>query len=359
MKTIFLLCGFLFAASGAFSQITNILLDYDAVDGIVSADSGADYGYTFWKLNAHLPDVDPVRGLHWAVVRFDTLYDADSFKAYTYSDKALTIDSIRVAFKHKNITATPDTIVINVYQYEGTSGIMIDSLQQITNAVLYDTTIVTTTSLTDSTNIGYLIIHPDYKLNTGQKFLAGVYFYGDLSNTFELMAGYADFCGMACFDTSAAPSVFAGNSNYKIIYWDGPFTSSGVNSLVYDCDGDLNPGEPEECELSPIQNLAISAFVSFGTDTTDTTTVAGLVDVTPFRIYPNPADELVAVQLREISSEVQLSLADAKGMRLFQKSYSSFFNKELKLDVSNLPAGLYFLTVMDKSQKMTVNLVKN
>lgn len=368
MKTILFLSGFLFVTSTTFSQVTNILLDYDGVDGKLSEDSGAIYDWVFPKLNSYFPDVDSVRGLTWAVVTFDTLalveFDtvtqSDTFIAYSYNDKALTIDSIRMACRHKNITGNPDTIVISVYQYEGTSGLNVDSLQQIANTVLYDSMIVTTTSLTDSINVGFLTIRPDYKLNTGQKFLVGVHFYGDLTNTFELMAGYADYCGMPCFDPSAAPSVFEENSHYKIIYWATPSDSfSGVNSLVFDCDLDNNAGEPEECELSPIQNIAIIAYVSFGSDTSDTTSIAGLMNLPPFRIYPNPADDLVLVHLNEINSEVQLSLTDTKGLRLFQQSYSPLSDGQLKLDVSNLPTGLYFVTLTDSRHKATGKFVKN
>jgi len=360
MKTTLLLTTLALCASSSFCQLTNILLDYDAVDEIAASDSGGFYERDFWQVNSNFPDADSVRGLSWTVVRFDTLYDADSFVAYSYNDKASMIDSIRVSFMHENISGTQDTVVVSVYEYQGSSGIEVDSLQQITNLVLYDSMIITTTSLTDPFQVGAITIYPALQLALGERFLAGVHFYGDMSNTFNLLTGYTDLCGAACFDPSASPSVFESNSFYRIIYWDGPISFSGVNSLVFDCDGDTNPGEPEECELSPIQNINISSFVSFISDTSDTTTSAGMLDVPLFKLYPNPADNFVLVELNESNnSEVQLSLIDTKGRRLRNKSYSYWSRGRLKLDVSNLPTGLYFLTLTDSLINMTVKLIKN
>lgn len=339
----------------AYSQQTHILLDYDAVDEYVVSDSL--YLREFWVLNSNFPDNNLVRGLSWAVVKFDTLYDADSYIAYTYHDKALIIDSVRLSMMHQNVTGTPDTVIVSIYDYEGTTGVSLDPQQQIANTVLYDTMIVTTVSLTDPFQVGSITIRPGLQLTAGQKFLAGVHFYGDLFNTFNLLTGYSDLCGQACLEPSASPSVFASNSIYRIIYWDGPQRFTGVNSVAFDCDSDLIAGEPQECELFTIQNIAIKAYVSFESETTSIAPQAAAS--ASFRFFPNPTHDIVYAELSDVSPAVQVAVFDTKGRKLLSEPCFSPSGNRFEIKLGKVPAGIYILAVTDNRYKASFKLIKN
>lgn len=346
MKSIILFQALFFFTFHAFGQRTRIVLDYDAADEVAASNAGGDYLREFWSLNANLPDDPLVMGLTWAVVKFDTLFDADSSFAYTYADKAIRVDSIRLFFMHENVSGTPDTLVISVYQYEGVNGIMIDSQEQVANAVLFETTIIST-GLSDSFQIDQMTVYPGLQLLQGEKFLVGIHFRGDLSNTFNLLSGYADYCGAACF---GAPSAFVDNSYYRIIYWD-VIRFTGVNTLVYDCDGDLNAGEAGECELSTIQNLIIKAYVSFE----DTgTPIHEEPEAPSIKIYPNPMEDFVMVDFSEPHAPVQISLYDSRGKMIFVKNPVS----REKLNLSALSSGLYLMRLTGSHESVVVKLVK-
>lgn len=359
MKHFFLLAAMLYT-SFTFSQVTHILLDYDGVDELATINRGGAYERGFWKLNTRFPDDPSVMGLTWAVVRFDTLYDAGSDTAYAFAGKTLTIDSLRVFFTHENVSGTPDTVVISIYQYEGGTGLVIDSQEQIANTSLYDTTIITTSSLTSTLlQIEAITLRPNLQLAEGAKFLAGVHFYGDLANTFNLIAGYPNFCGSVCFDPSASPSLFEANSHYRIIFWDGPFRFTGVNSIEYDCDGDLIPGEPEECELFTIQNIVMQAFVSFGTDTSDTTSIAHAVLNHSVKIYPQPSDGYIFVEWDGFYRQSQISIADACGKTVYAALHTPMNGTRELIDIRNLPGGVYFLVLNNHHEVLAKKIIKN
>ncbi len=269
-----------------------IVLDYDAVDAIATANSGGVYDYLIWSLNSRYSTADTtIFGFQWAVVVFDTLYDANTLSAIPYNSTNVLIDSVRVYAAHQNVSATPDTVQITVYNYEGGAGLRINNNstaqtgQQIINQVLYDTTIVTTTSLTGGANtVGAITVTPNLLLPAGQKFLVGVHYYGSVADTFNILAGYGERCGGACASgQGSSPSVFDLNSLYRLIVWSGSANLTGVNSIAYDCDGDGIAGESLECEEFSIQNFGIAAYVTVDAlliTTASTPATCGLSDGT-------------------------------------------------------------------------------
>jgi len=351
MKTFLLSIELLCIAFNTFSQPKNILLDYDAVDEIAATDSGGVYERFIWNLNTNYPDNGSVNGLSWAIVRFDTLVDADSLQGYMF-DKPLRIDSILVFFTHENTTATPDTIRISIYRYEGVSGLQVNAQEQIINQVLFDTLIITTTSLTPTINtVDVLAIYPRLQLAAGERFLAGVHFYGDTANTFTLVAGYPDFCNALC---AAAPSVFDSNSIYRYIYWEGGNRFTGINSISYDCDSDLVAGEADVCELFFIQNLAISAYLTYDTLPSAINEKTSL----HIELSPNPAENFISLErINAPPSRFDLFITDMNGRRIHQSSFASL-TQRLMLNVSHLPSGMYFLTLVGSHGLYTGKFVK-
>lgn len=253
----------------------NIVVDFDAVDEITCVDNSGTYERFIWDLNTNYDAADTNRfALTWGVVAVDTLYDANTLVGYPRSSTPVTIDSIDFYITHENTQGTPDTIQLTVYQWQGALGLQVNAQEKIVNAVLYDTLIITTTSLTPAANqLGVVTIYPDLQLTyPNNRYLVGVHFYGDTANhTFTVLSGYCDACGGACF---ASTSVFELNSLWRMIAWAGTTDLTGINGIAYDCNQNGNVGEPEECEEFPIQNFVFTSYLTIDPALTSDITVS-------------------------------------------------------------------------------------
>jgi len=250
-------------ANSGSRAVQQIIVDYDAVDEIVTVDENKVYERFIWDLNSNYDENDTNRfALSWGVVAVDTLYDANNLVGYPRSSTPVTVDSIQLLVTHENTEGTFDTVEVSVYAWQGALGLQVNGQEVIVNTVLYDTLIITNTSLTPGpAQLGMLTIYPDLQLTyPNNRFLVGIHFYGDTANhTFTVLAGYGDRCGGACF---AYPSVFELNSLWRMIAWAGQTNLTGINGIAYNCNGNGVVGEPEECEEFPIQNFAFTAYLT-------------------------------------------------------------------------------------------------
>jgi hypothetical protein len=70
-------------------------------------------------------------------------------------------------------------------------------------------------------------------------------------------------------------------------------------------------------------------------------------------MYPNPTNSILNI----INEQSQLHLTsvvinDLLGQTVYSKSFSN------QIDISNLPNGVYFLTILDKSYKKSFKIIK-
>jgi Concanavalin A-like lectin/glucanases superfamily/Peptide-N-glycosidase F, C terminal/Secretion system C-terminal sorting domain len=76
-------------------------------------------------------------------------------------------------------------------------------------------------------------------------------------------------------------------------------------------------------------------------------------------VFPNPVTDELNITLRQVNSEVELILIDQLGKQIrrdYAKSNNGIF--EDKWDMSELPVGIYFLSVRDGASSQTVKVVK-
>lgn len=69
-----------------------------------------------------------------------------------------------------------------------------------------------------------------------------------------------------------------------------------------------------------------------------------------FTIYPNPTSDYLNILLHESNELDSIELFDSNG-RIFQPSYNQISNKNLKLDITHFPTGVYFLKANFKNKK--------
>ncbi|MBC8173780.1 MAG: T9SS type A sorting domain-containing protein, partial [Chitinophagales bacterium] len=107
---------------------------------------------------------------------------------------------------------------------------------------------------------------------------------------------------------------------------------------------------------------ALSAPSEEITLTTEDTTIA-VYDISALNVlhvYPNPvhAPEELRVQIKNMmSDEVLIEITDATGTKIFNTYHT--FEDELKINVSKLPAGIYFLHSSYNNVSEVIRFIKN
>jgi plastocyanin len=75
-----------------------------------------------------------------------------------------------------------------------------------------------------------------------------------------------------------------------------------------------------------------------------------------FRIFPNPANDLIRISLDNMSLEkIRISLIDLTGKTVIDQFYPG--NNEVSLQVGNLPRGYYFLRIIAKDEAITRRVI--
>lgn len=75
-------------------------------------------------------------------------------------------------------------------------------------------------------------------------------------------------------------------------------------------------------------------------------------------VYPNPADELIKVEVSDFDSEINYQLFDLSGRLLFNRQINTQNSQEIEINVSQLQEGIYLLRLFDgkraASQKINI-----
>ncbi|RRO20858.1 T9SS type A sorting domain-containing protein, partial [Flavobacteriaceae bacterium 14752] len=87
----------------------------------------------------------------------------------------------------------------------------------------------------------------------------------------------------------------------------------------------------------------------------DTTTLSNDdFELSGISIYPNPANDVLNINLGQNSSQIEnFTLFDLNGRQIYQKQFEDNQTQENQIDVSQLSSGVYLLTV--KTQNTQYN----
>lgn len=78
-----------------------------------------------------------------------------------------------------------------------------------------------------------------------------------------------------------------------------------------------------------------------------------------FKIYPNPATTQISINYQAEDKEIKAEIMDVKGSLLFTKSVkSSNGNYEEKINIENLPSGMYFIKLNGSKKSATKTFIK-
>jgi hypothetical protein len=112
--------------------------------------------------------------------------------------------------------------------------------------------------------------------------------------------------------------------------------------------------------LDAVGNLSGASIpLKIGTLNVGTTFIAELNITDQFKVYPNPFKDDVNLVFSESSPRpVSIILCDTKGRRMKVVQNVDGMNRNIQLDVSHLPSGLFFLIVRTEAGIVTKKLIK-
>ncbi len=153
----------------------------------------------------------------------------------------------------------------------------------------------------------------------------------------------------------------------KLIYNDHSVThtSGGIDPVGHGISWSVNWTAPESSPDQVVFYAAVNAANGNGqnsgdliylTDTTYHVSTVGIADKLlkdRIKIYPNPASSFIHVDL-PVGSE--LSMLNMKGQQLIHKEKTT---SSERMDLSELPGGIYFIKVASDGAQATLRIIKN
>jgi len=256
---------------------------------------------------------------------------------------SLNVDSIFAYVIHENNSGQNDTLIISM--------LGLDANRRPNNAnVLWDTVIVTNTSL--SSNATILGFAPNI-LRTGPNWGYAIKVqYNDpsLLDTFALIFPSIQNCGVAQFYPAAFYQInLAGSANSQLI----PLTNGQV--VWYDdCNSNNQPDMPDEnifkhwatwCKVTLAENLGLDEQIEKGVQVVS---------------YPNPAKDIFQIKYElQLGGEVMLTVTDISGKVQMTRNLGthSTGSYSTQIDVTGFTSGVYFYSLEVDQVKITRRFV--
>lgn len=149
-------------------------------------------------------------------------------------------------------------------------------------------------------------------------------------------------------------------------FYRNTFTSLTANTVIYNCStcpagypyplanslhlGWAPGGKHLNGALDDVRiyNYALSDSAIFALFTLNTTSVAEESSSLDFIIYPNPTSDFLNIEISPIKKFKSISIIDVTGREVY---HSTFSNSNEKIDIKNLPSGIYALQVCAESEQ--------
>ena len=248
-------------------------------------------------------------------------YDLSTLYLYNNSDTVFVFNSIFHRFTPLyvfNVTAG-DTLQLPILPSDdcntwsscagSTFSLLVDSVKM----VLYDTAMLKTV----------------YSHYLGNRFSDCVYIFGDTT-----VSTYAEKIG---------------SLNSGIMPW---YYTFGVTGLDFSCQA---PGS-----LRCYSDTRLSVKLISADCDAPPLTIPAIADDGPFKVFPNPASDIVNVDLPSASTSTSIRLTDLNG-KVVSELIPPPYSLNAKIDVSTLTPGMYFLSVLSSDhppQRTTLTVMR-
>ncbi|MBS4059561.1 MAG: T9SS type A sorting domain-containing protein [Bacteroidetes bacterium] len=76
------------------------------------------------------------------------------------------------------------------------------------------------------------------------------------------------------------------------------------------------------------------------------------------KVYPNPANDKITIEISDTQSPVEMMIYDTKGLCHKSQQFDQSGNGTFQVDISSLPLGIYLLQIQTKSTTYTQKIIK-
>ena len=76
------------------------------------------------------------------------------------------------------------------------------------------------------------------------------------------------------------------------------------------------------------------------------------------QVFPNPAHDVLFVQVNGINQDVSIQITDGVGRKLREEKITLNSNTSFSIDIRDLPKGIYYLLLKGPSENHQIKFVK-
>ena len=145
-------------------------------------------------------------------------------------------------------------------------------------------------------------------------------------------------------------SVIQGNAVFYHWLFEGETIEGSNNSTHY-------PTEVGQYQVYVENSNGCGAY----SENVDLNTVGiNELDETNFSLYPNPVNTTLNIRMTPLSSSATIAITDVLGQDIFNITLDTTLNPdEIKIELSDLPNGMYFVVVESNSKQIVKRFIKN
>jgi hypothetical protein len=156
------------------------------------------------------------------------------------------------------------------------------------------------------------------------------------------------------YDPQLVADVVTGEANWVQV--SGSFTASGGESYV--TLGSFTDDASTTLEETPGGFFVRSYYYVDDVYVIDSTMVVGLDDkvLDQLDVYPNPANDEITIALESSQQNVAIRISDLTGTEWLTQT--SLVGPSAQIDISQLPAGIYFVEIRTQTEREVRRIVK-
>lgn len=142
--------------------------------------------------------------------------------------------------------------------------------------------------------------------------------------------------------------------------WGATLTPTIINSpdfgVVFKCQN----MDYDSTHYAFVEYFEITVYYSQGAEVFSQTRGGGISENPKIQIWPNPANNFLSISCVELIDDCQIEIMTPTGQIAFSEKVEpvNYINPK-RIDISNLPAGIYLIRVFNAKKDFTTNFIKH
>lgn len=145
-----------------------------------------------------------------------------------------------------------------------------------------------------------------------------------------------------------------------LLVWDRPLVQGkyALATKSRELRGVNNPIYMDVIGSTMMVSTITKAF-TLVVDSCNIVSVIGINEnINTFSIYPNPAHDIIQLDYGGVVGSIQLQINNIQGQQVYEKTLEGFTNlQNQKIDISDWPAGIYFITINNEKGQIVKKIL--